>query len=167
MKIKHYVDLQDGPSSLQKREGIPTIQEKSKTPLLYESERKDHMDRTESNKMALTSIRDVLFQQQQGEQPVQGVLRSPREARAELQALKEQLRSVQDFNEQKRFLGKRDRIIRTGWRHGIVGVDDADSESTQVFYQSSRQQKNFSLADKDMINKRRQKRKYNISVYPA
>ena len=61
MKIKHYVDLQDGPSSLQKRDGIPTIQEKSKTPLLYESERKDHMDRTESNRMNLTSIRDVLF----------------------------------------------------------------------------------------------------------
>ena len=45
--------------------------------------------------------------------------------------------------------------MRTGWRHGIVGVDDADSDSTQVFYQSSRQQKNFLLADKDLINSRR------------
>ena len=27
-KLNHYVDLQDGPSSLQKRDGIPTLYEK-------------------------------------------------------------------------------------------------------------------------------------------
>ena len=67
MKLKHYVDLQDGPSSLQKREGLPTMQEKTKTPLIYESERKDVMDRTESNMKALSEIRNVLFQQSQQE----------------------------------------------------------------------------------------------------
>ena len=30
---------------------------------------------------------------------------------------------------QKRFLGQRHRILSNGWRHGIVGVDDADSGS--------------------------------------
>ena len=35
--------------------------------------------------------------------------------------------SVRDFKEQQRFLGRRERIISKGWRHGIVGVDDADS----------------------------------------
>jgi len=28
------------------------------------------------------------------------------------------------------FLGKRERIMKGGWRHGIVGVDDADSNKT-------------------------------------
>jgi len=79
-------------------------------------------------------------------------LRSPKQARAELQNLKEQLRSVQDFNAQKKFLGQRDRIIRTGWRHGIVGVDDADSNYTQVFYQTTRQSKMNTMQDKDLIN---------------
>ena len=42
MKVKHYVDLHDGPSSLQKRVGIATIQESSTSPLPFESERKQH-----------------------------------------------------------------------------------------------------------------------------
>jgi hypothetical protein len=37
--IRHFVDLQDGPSSLQKRDGILTLKEKSTAPLFYESER--------------------------------------------------------------------------------------------------------------------------------
>lgn len=38
-KINHFVDLQDGPSSLQKREGVATLREKSAAPLVYENER--------------------------------------------------------------------------------------------------------------------------------
>ena len=48
MKLNHYVDLQDGPSSLQKR-AMPTLNEKSKTPLLYENERDEHMRSTTHN----------------------------------------------------------------------------------------------------------------------
>ena len=38
-KLRHFIDLQDGPSSLQKRDGVPTMKEKSVTPLIYEKER--------------------------------------------------------------------------------------------------------------------------------
>jgi hypothetical protein len=41
------------------------------------------------------------------------------------------------YNTQKnehKFFGKRDRIFKAGWRHGIVGVDDADSANTSIFY---------------------------------
>ena len=39
-KVKHFVDLQDGPSSLQKRDGVPTMKERaSGAPSLYENER--------------------------------------------------------------------------------------------------------------------------------
>jgi len=31
--------------------------------------------------------------------------------------------------------------MRTGWRHGVVGVDDADDENTQVFYKDENQRK--------------------------
>ena len=47
-----------------------------------------------------------------------------------------------------------------GWRHGVVGVDDADSEQTQVFYQTNRAEKLNVKYNKDLINKRRQKRKW-------
>ena len=42
-KLKHFVDLQDGPSSLQKREGVPTMKERSQGPLVFEAERENHI----------------------------------------------------------------------------------------------------------------------------
>ena len=60
-------------------------------------------------------------------------------------------------------MGRRERLIKSGWRHGIVGVDDADSPETQVFYQSARNDKQNLQQNKDVINNRRQKRKYNYS----
>lgn len=50
------------------------------------------------------------------------------------------------------FLGKRDRLIRTGWRHGIVGVDDSDADNAQCFYKSDRDIKRRVYQDKNIIN---------------
>ena len=91
MKLTHYVDLQDGPSSLQKRDGIPTIQEKSASPLFYESERKNHMQNTATKLQALSQIRTTLYDTDNSfkdANPGQ-TLRTPRVARQELQSLKE------------------------------------------------------------------------------
>lgn len=55
------------------------------------------------------------------------------------------------------FLSKRDRVLSQAWRHGIVGVDDADSSNPQVFYKTTRDQKDKVVGDKDLINKRRTK----------
>jgi len=32
------------------------------------------------------------------------------------------------------FVGRRDRAIKVGWRHGITGIENADSENTSIFY---------------------------------
>ena len=76
-------------------------------------------------------------------------------ARKEINSLKETLASLKDFKEQQKFMGRRDRIISKGWRHGILGVDDADSGDTQVFYKSARIEKEGFKMSKDAINKRR------------
>ena len=52
--------------------------------------------------------------------------------------------------------------MQKGWRHGVVGVDDADSEQTQIFYQTNRSEKLNVETKKNLINKRRQKRKYKL-----
>ena len=57
-------------------------------------------------------------------------------------------------------MGRRERVMSKGWRHGVVGLDDADSEQTQVFYQTNRTEKLNVKFNKDLINKRRQKRKW-------
>jgi hypothetical protein len=33
------------------------------------------------------------------------------------------------------FLGKRERLMKQAWRHGVVGIEDADGEAVSVFYQ--------------------------------
>ena len=63
-------------------------------------------------------------------------------------------------------MGRRQRLMSTGWRHGVVGVDDADSPTTQVFYQSQRNEKVASFQSKDSINKRRTKCKLLITIFP-
>ena len=87
-------------------------------------------------------------------------MRTPKEARKEVETLRDQLSEMRDFREKQRFLGQRERVLSKGWRHGIVGVDDADSDATQIFYQSARNEKMSTTQSKDMINKRRQKRKF-------
>ena len=42
----------------------------------------------------------------------------------------------------------------------MLGVDDADSENPQVFYQTAKANKDKAQADKAMINRRRTVRKY-------
>ena len=52
VKLKHYVDLQDGPSSLQHRPGIPTFKEKFDQPTVFETERKQ-FDETKTNNIQM------------------------------------------------------------------------------------------------------------------
>ena len=40
-------------------------------------------------------------------------------------------------------LGKRDRIMKGAWRHGITGLDNADSVNSSVFYRDLKSRKDF------------------------
>jgi len=50
--------------------------------------------------------------------------------------------------------------MRTGWKQGVVGIDDGDSEKTQVFYASMTEDRMKRAAEKEAINVRRRKCKY-------
>lgn len=41
--------------------------------------------------------------------------------------MRKELDEYKDFKKNQMFLGKRERILKSGWRHGILGIDDADS----------------------------------------
>jgi hypothetical protein len=58
------------------------------------------------------------------------------------------------FKEEQVFLGRREKMIKGGWRHGITGVEDP-SASSSVFYSEKQQAKIKREADKDFINNRR------------
>lgn len=53
------------------------------------------------------------------------------------------------------FLGRRDRQFRVGWRHGVVGFDNSDSDHTQVFYEEKRDATLQKLQESEKINKKR------------
>jgi len=67
------------------------------------------------------------------------------------------MEEYKEFKKQQQFLGKRERVLKSGWRHGIVGIDDADSPKTQTFYESSRDQKLSVMGEKNKINDYRMK----------
>lgn len=79
---------------------------------------------------ALSKARTLLYDRKVQDQ----ALRHPSENRKEIMEIKEQLKIYKAFKNEHKELGRRDRIMRTSWRHGVVGVDDADSSNTQVFY---------------------------------
>lgn len=126
-KLKYFVDLQDGPSSLQKRDGIATLKERSRSPLPFEQEREAHLAQTKEAAQKIKHIQSALFSKDPESVASQTGLKSPSKAREEIKTLKESLATLKEFKEQQMFLGKRDRLISKGWRHGILGVDDADS----------------------------------------
>ena len=73
-------------------------------------------------------------------------LRMPSEARAEVAEIKDALKAYKSFKEESKFIGKRNRLISHGWRHGITGQDDADSNEASLFYQSTKLQKEAAQA---------------------
>jgi len=52
-------------------------------------------------------------------------------------------------------LGHRERAIKCGWKHGITGIENADSENTSVFFQSQKKERDQLEADKAYINNKR------------
>lgn len=43
------------------------------------------------------------------------------------------MRKFKETKEQQMFINKRDRVIRNGWRHGILGVENPDDPGTDIF----------------------------------
>ena len=48
--------------------------------------------------------------------------------------VRDQFKQYKEFKNEHKFLTKRDRLMRTAWKHGVLGIDDADSKQTSIFY---------------------------------
>lgn len=87
-----------------------------------------------------------------------GKLRSPKEKRDELMDIKHKLEAYNSMKTQHKFFGKRDRLFKGGWRHGIFGVEDADAHNSSVFYKEQHNQKEFENSEREAINLYRKKK---------
>ena len=54
--------------------------------------------------------------------------------RDEIRDIKNNLDEYREFKKNHMFLGRRERNIKAGWRHGITGVENADSENCSVYF---------------------------------
>ncbi len=61
VKFTHFVDLQDGPSSLVKRDNIPILYGRHSQNSHYEDERKTHFSNARKSIDALKAIQTILY----------------------------------------------------------------------------------------------------------
>ena len=54
--------------------------------------------------------------------------------------------------------------MKVGWRHGVTGIDNADSENTSVFYKDGRDEKERIKKQKERLNNTRLECKFLIAV---
>lgn len=119
--------MKDGPSTLQKRPEVKTHleQQSEGSKLKYEQDQNDH----KAKQAKYASLLNQLQSHLNGEEVIRNTgLRDPRDARKEIQELAQQMRDYKEFKTAGQFLSKRDRILKGGWRHGVLGIEDADSE---------------------------------------
>ena len=57
-------------------------------------------------------------------------------------------------------MSRRERAIKGGWRHGITGIENADSENISVFFQEQKKMKDSIMSEKNILNNKRLDGKY-------
>ena len=65
-------------------------------------------------------------------------LTSPAERRDEIVVAKSQMREYQQAKSNKSFLKRRAKLIKSGWRNGIVGMESPDDAEGSLLFQSNR-----------------------------
>jgi hypothetical protein len=89
------------------------------------------------------------------EQSDSSALSYPKTKRDEIFNMRRRLDEYNKFKQNHILMGRRERTIKGGWRHGIVGIDNADSENTSVFYQDAKKARNFADSEKEVVNNKR------------
>lgn len=93
----------------------------------------------------------------------EGSLKIPKQRYLETIQLKEDLQKYKEFKEQQIFVNKRDRLLRNGWRHGILGVENTDDPGTDI-YKEVQAKRNYQNTEIDHINGRRYKSTIFINI---
>ena len=133
---------------------------------MFEQER-EHHDAVKANKVE--TLHDVqkrlyatMYDSGSGDKH-QSMLISPKQRRQDIHEIRDKLVDVAQFKQQHRELARRDRVFKTAWRHGITGIDNADSANASVFYQDEKARRDFIQKEKDTVNNKRKDSKLTFS----
>lgn len=67
------------------------------------------------------------------QEPTQHLVQ-PMERRSEVNSMKSQIKEYQQLKERRSQIKRRAKLIKTGWRNGIVGVEMPNETTESVFY---------------------------------
>lgn len=81
------------------------------------------------------------------------MLVSPKEKQSEIREIRKKLDEYLQFKKSHVEVGRRDRALRWGWRHGVTGLENADSQNISVFYREMKEQKDKAQAERQILNK--------------
>jgi hypothetical protein len=126
-KQDKYIDQYDGPSSLIILSSSPKRKHTkklpiAKTPNLYDEERKTFY-RTFGAKNFF-GLKDKI---QSGLETCRNIsvdksVKSPQQRYEEFDSVRKNMQEYNLLKTQKRFLSKRERLLKSNWKHGIVGT---------------------------------------------
>lgn len=156
-----YIDQYDGPSSL------ITISPDRKNDLVksnkmlnpYQEERdqfgKSYSDfQSRAMNDSANNTVPALKRKSMNLSSTKGLLKTSKEQYQEFCEARDTLKEYNELKSNKDFLTKRDRIMKNGWRHGVVGVENPLSPDSDI-YNDAYYTRTLINKDKNSINGRR------------
>ena len=140
-KQHQYTDEFDGPSPMQTLGNEKAFKDKfTDRKTVFEKQREDHLSEMQQKIQLLNQAKQTLYN------PIDqsnDKLRTPKEMRDDVKRVKEQLIKYNEFKQNQILLGQRERTMKGGWRHGITGIENANSENCSVFYKDKKIDRDF------------------------
>ncbi|CAI2376237.1 unnamed protein product [Moneuplotes crassus] len=156
-----YIDQYDGPSSLITRSPDrenKTIRPNEKNP--FQEERDElrrslstmNFSKASSGNTLLPEILRKSVSIPEGN----SLLRNSKQQFQDFLQERQNQENFKELKEKKNFITKREKLLKSGWRHGVIGIENPINPSSDVYNELHKTQSKIQM-EKDIINNRRKK----------
>lgn len=106
--------------------------------IYYENEREKHLNHRDASINKLLEAKRLLYSKQTDpldkNHPNTCALVSPLQRRDENKKIRNHLDNYYHFKQNHKEISHRERNIKAGWRHGVTGLENAESVNTSVMF---------------------------------
>lgn len=129
-----YVDEDNGPSPLQLNSDA--LKDKNHgSKIYYENERENHLNNKEQSISKLNSAKRLLYSKNVSpDDKTELSLVKPSQRREEVKRIRNYLDNYYSYKKNQVDLSQRERSIKHGWRHGVTGLENAESINTSIYF---------------------------------
>lgn len=160
-----YIDENDGPSPLQ-LQSDPLKDKNQQSKIYYEQERENHLNAKDQSISKLNTAKRLLYSKNvTHNDDKESTLVKPSVRREEVNKIRNYLDTYYSYKKNHVDLSQRERSIKHGWRHGVTGLENAESVHTSIYYKDQSDQFNDNLRRANNRKDQRQESKFTFSVY--